>query len=118
MTDVWILIPIFAIFVAGIAIFLKYKKDMLLIAKGREPLREKDEKEGDLTAGLILIAIAIGLYIGFYYGIDGFQAYMIAPLVCFFVGIALLLSYWAKTKKQKIVVKRKRVIKKKAKKKR
>ena len=112
---VYILIPIVASIIVGLAIFLRYKKDMAMIKKGINPQAIKEED--NLTAGLILLGIAIGLYFGFYYGFGGFDAYMIAPLVLFFIGIALLLSYWAKTKRGVKLKPKKRTVKKKVKKK-
>ena len=118
--SIWILVPIFALLIAGLAIILKYKKDVAMIARGLHPhAHKKNDKHDDLTSGLIMLGIGIALYIGFLYGLDGFGAYMIAPLILIFVGVALLLSYWAKTGKKKPVrkvVRKKRVTKKKTKK--
>jgi len=110
---IWILVPIFALLIGGLAIILKFKKDMAMISKGLHPhAHKKNDKHEDLTSGLIMLGIGIALYVGFLYGLGGFGAYMIAPLILIFVGIALLLSYWAKTKKQ-IIVRKKRVTKRK-----
>lgn len=118
--NIWILVPIFALLIGGLAIILKYKKDIAMIAKGLHPhAHKKNDKHDDLTSGLIMLGIGIALYIGFLYGLGGFGAYMIAPLILIFVGIALLLSYWAKTGKKKVVkkvVRKKRVTRKKTKK--
>ena len=118
--SIWVLVPIFVLLVAGLAIFLKYRKDMAMIAKGMHPhVHKKHDRKDDLTSGLIMIGIGLALYIGFYYGLGGFGAYMIAPLILFFVGIALILSHWAKTGKKKPVrhvVRKKRITKKKVKK--
>ena len=113
---IWILVPIIVLLIAGLAIVLRYKKDMAMIAKGIHPVKHKQtKKEDNLTSGLILIGIGVALYLSFYYGLDGFQAYMIAPLVLFFIGIALVLSYLAKGRIKKKTVKKK--LKRKTKKK-
>jgi hypothetical protein len=115
--NVWILVPIFALLIGGLAILLKYKKDMAMIARGLHPhAHKKNDKHDDLTSGLIMLGIGIALYVGFLYGLGGFGAYMVAPLILIFVGIALILSYWAKTGKKRLVVPRvikKRITKKK-----
>ncbi|MAG78708.1 hypothetical protein CL616_05075 [archaeon] len=114
--SIWILVPIFALLIAGLAIYLKYKKEMAMVSKGLHP-HKKSRKEDELTSGLIMIGIGIALYFGFLYGFGGFGAYMIAPLILIFVGFALLLSYLAKRKISKKPVK-KRVKRKKKRKKR
>ncbi len=105
--SIWILIPVVALLVVALAVYLRYRKDMALIAKGGKLPTKDRAPEGDLATGLILLGLGIALYLGFFYGLGGFGAYMIAPLVLFFVGIAFLLLYWAKKPKKEKKVKSK-----------